>query len=50
VTVGKHNLAYVAIAAAVVLGIALRLAHHNDVTDRSPDEQVYTKPERCDSS
>jgi len=35
-------IAWLALAAAMVCGIALRLAHHDDVTTRSPDEKIYT--------
>jgi 4-amino-4-deoxy-L-arabinose transferase-like glycosyltransferase len=36
------TIAWLALAAAIVCGIALRLAHHDDVTTRSPDERIYT--------
>jgi len=38
----NHGLAWTALAATLLLGIALRLAHQNDVYTRSPDERVHT--------
>jgi 4-amino-4-deoxy-L-arabinose transferase-like glycosyltransferase len=43
----RHNnsaplIAWLALAAAIVCGIALRLAHFDDVFSRTPDERVYT--------
>jgi len=35
-------LVWLALAAAILLGCALRLAHHGDVEARSPDEYTYT--------
>src|SRR6266404_1964452 len=35
-------IAWLALAAAIACGTALRLAHHDDVTTRSPDERNYT--------
>ncbi len=38
----NRALAWIALAAALALGIALRLAHHSDMATRTPDERVYT--------